>query len=72
MVIIELENESMRNFVLFVSINVEAKYPNIKNENGQSSPSRKISRKRTIIYIQMVVTNDCDQKDNQCNARSNP
>lgn len=49
MMIIELEDESMGNLVLFVHVHIKPKYPDIKDEDGDSPPSGEIPCKCAVL-----------------------
>ena len=73
MMIIELEGQTMTDFILFEAIEIESKHPDVEYEDGHSTPSRKVSGKNRIIFnaeAHMNNNEDKDSKDNQ--ASSNP
>jgi hypothetical protein len=56
--IVELENKPMSDFVLLVHVNIEAEYPDVKDENSDSTPSGKVSRKCAILLQSDIVNHD--------------
>jgi hypothetical protein len=61
MVIVKLKDESMGDFILFVHINVEAEYPDVKDENSNSTPCREVPGECAIL-LQCYVVN-CNNND---------
>ncbi len=55
MVIVELKDESMGYFILFVHVHVETEYPYVKDENSNSTPSREVPGECTILLQSNVV-----------------
>lgn len=59
MMIVELEDESVGDFVLFVHVHIEAKYPDVKDEDGDSAPSGEVSGECAVL-LQSDIVNDDD------------
>ena len=57
--IVELEDESVGDFVLFVHVHIEAKYPDVKDEDGDSAPSGEVSGECAVL-LQSDIVNDDD------------
>lgn len=65
MVIVEVKDEPVRDFVLLVHVYIKPQDPDVENEYRNSSPHRKVTRKFVVLVQADVVNSDYHDEQNQ-------